>query len=264
MRVYSLASGSRGNCTLVMLDGLNILIDVGLSMKQINQKLMISVGIDLEEINYVFISHEHADHVMGFKPIYNKYKHIQFLTNNSVIKFIVEKFNIVDHERIKPLLFETFFGTFSLFPFELNHDVECYGLHVSEHDTEHYTHICDNGGLYDKDLIERLSNSTYYSIESNHFRMWQVMDNKRHEGLKRRVLGFYGHQNNYDAMSLAFKLIGNKTKGIIFNHLSEECNDEQELAEFHEEMIGIWGHKTEFKNIEIQYARQNEVITFES
>ena len=60
MRVYSLGSGSKGNVTLVHSKGMNILIDVGLSMKRINEKLLMSEGIDLDDISLVLITHSHS------------------------------------------------------------------------------------------------------------------------------------------------------------------------------------------------------------
>lgn len=143
----------------------------------------------------------------------------------------------------------------------MKHDKFCNGYIIDEHETdETYVHIADNGKIWDKGTIDMLSNYDYYSIESNHDRTMQLLDKKRHEGLKRRVLGAYGHTNNYDAIELASKLVGTRTKSIIFNHLSEECNSPELAKEVHENYIATWGLKTEFKDIKIQYAKQNEVV----
>jgi len=60
VRVYSLFSGSKGNSTLVCTTKHNILIDCGTSMKKINEALMISEGIDLNDINLVLLTHSHS------------------------------------------------------------------------------------------------------------------------------------------------------------------------------------------------------------
>ena len=60
MEVFSLFSGSRGNSTLVLTDNYNILIDVGVSMKKINQALLIANGIDLSDIDMVLLTHAHS------------------------------------------------------------------------------------------------------------------------------------------------------------------------------------------------------------
>ena len=60
MRVFSLFSGSSGNSTLVVSKGKNILIDVGVSLKRLNEQLLMAEGIDLEDINLILISHAHS------------------------------------------------------------------------------------------------------------------------------------------------------------------------------------------------------------
>ena len=262
MRIYSLASGSKGNCTLIATQNINILIDVGLSMKSINEKLMISYGIDLEDIKLILISHSHIDHVSAVKTIYNKYPHIKFYCSEIVYDELNVQFNIkFDIDRFIISSNHTNGSDINITPFELKHDKECQGYMICEkYTSETYVHIADNGKLWDKDIIELLHNKEYYSIESNHDLTLQILDKKRHEGLKRRVLGAYGHTSNVDAMELTFKLIGDNTKSIIYNHLSEECNSPKLASEIHQNLIAIWGKKTEFKNIKIQYAKQNEIV----
>lgn len=60
MRVYSLFSGSHGNSTLVSTNNINVLIDIGVSMKKINEHLIISEGIDLDDIKLILITHSRS------------------------------------------------------------------------------------------------------------------------------------------------------------------------------------------------------------
>lgn len=57
MRILNIASGSKGNCTLVEIGGKNILIDVGTSYKNINNQLLVNRGIDMYDIDVILISH---------------------------------------------------------------------------------------------------------------------------------------------------------------------------------------------------------------
>ena len=57
MRITSLFSGSKGNCTLVSTGSNNVLIDVGTSMSKITEALMIAEGIDLYDVDVILISH---------------------------------------------------------------------------------------------------------------------------------------------------------------------------------------------------------------
>ena len=64
MRVSVLASSSSGNATYIETPGHKVLVDAGLSGKKI-EALMKSIGRDLTDVDSVFITHEHSDHVRG-------------------------------------------------------------------------------------------------------------------------------------------------------------------------------------------------------
>lgn len=261
MKIISLQSGSKGNTTLVMSDKFNLLIDVGGSMKSINNKLMMSEGIDLDDINYILVTHAHTDHCQALNTIIKKYDHIKLMTSQYVYKELQEFFdNKLLESRFIFLYIDTQKGNnFELTVFNLNHDKACVGFAINDYN-ETYVHIADNGGVLDKELYELLKNKEYYSIESNHDLTLQINDEKRHEGLKRRVLGWYGHSSNDKAMENAFKLVGDKTKAVQFNHLSEDCNSEELARLTHTNLISIWGNKTLFKDIKISYAHQNKIV----
>ena len=263
MQIVNLVSGSRGNSTLVITNKYNILIDVGISMKAINEKLLISEGLDLEDVSFILLTHSsHIDHCKSIATILRKYKHITIITDENV--FIETQATLKQQLPSERFLFIKGLSegnNVNVESFPVNHDKETVGYIVTEKDTnETYMHIPDNGGIMDKHFIETHKNHTYYSIESNHDLTLQINDTTRHEGLKRRVLGYYGHSSNDKAMELAFKLIGENTKAIQFHHLSEHCNSEELAQLTHRNLIKIWGKVTEFKNIRISYARQNDIV----
>ncbi len=74
-----LASGSKGNCIYLGTKKSKILIDCGISAKAITERLG-EINVDLAEIDAVFISHEHGDHIQGLKVITNRYD-IPIITN---------------------------------------------------------------------------------------------------------------------------------------------------------------------------------------
>ena len=260
MKIISLGSGSKGNCMYVGLDGLNLLFDVGLSMKGINEKLIMSIGIDLEEIDLILITHQHSDHIKSYGAIGRKYPHITFILPKEIKEdifkitaFIPAKLITVEGVRKGRVA--------NITPFRLNHDVPCYGYVIQDNITkETYAHIADNGGVVNKDKVELLTGHTYYGIESNHDKNMQILDETRHEGLKRRVLGYYGHTDNATAMEFAMRVATPNTKGIMFHHISEDCNDIELAQNIHQELIKIWGKVTLFKNITIKYATQDDWV----
>ena len=63
-RITVLGSGSSGNCTYIETDSTRILVDAGLSGRQIRQRLL-SIGRTPENLDGILITHEHTDHTQG-------------------------------------------------------------------------------------------------------------------------------------------------------------------------------------------------------
>ncbi|HXS13078.1 MAG TPA: MBL fold metallo-hydrolase, partial [Acidobacteriaceae bacterium] len=74
-----LASGSRGNATVVAAGGTAVLVDAGLSCREILRR-MAATGEDPAELNAILITHEHLDHVAGLSVLARKLKIPVFFT----------------------------------------------------------------------------------------------------------------------------------------------------------------------------------------
>ena len=71
-RFCSLFSSSSGNCTYIGSSGGGVLIDAGVSAKQISLKLN-SIGVSEKDIGAVFVTHEHSDHIKGLRVFASKF-----------------------------------------------------------------------------------------------------------------------------------------------------------------------------------------------
>ena len=78
MQISVLASGSKGNCTLIRDDDTAVLIDAGISARRIQQKLS-ELHLDIRDISSILITHEHIDHIRGLKTLSKiiKYRFMQ-------------------------------------------------------------------------------------------------------------------------------------------------------------------------------------------
>jgi phosphoribosyl 1,2-cyclic phosphodiesterase len=86
--VTVLASGSKGNCTLVSSSATRLLIDAGLSCRELLRRLMLC-GQDARSIDAVLITHEHSDHVAGLRVLARRLKIPVYITaarNTSVVR----------------------------------------------------------------------------------------------------------------------------------------------------------------------------------
>ena len=72
MKICNLASGSEGNVTYVETDEHKILLDAGMTVKYIKDKLS-EISVNLEDIDYIFITHVHDDHIKALKNLIKKY-----------------------------------------------------------------------------------------------------------------------------------------------------------------------------------------------
>ncbi|MCK7488283.1 MAG: MBL fold metallo-hydrolase [Bacillus subtilis] len=82
MKYLVLASGSRGNATYLEIENHRFLIDCGLSLRQIQNRLA-QRNIELTRLDGIFITHEHGDHVSGIVAIANKYKPTLYMTEGT-------------------------------------------------------------------------------------------------------------------------------------------------------------------------------------
>ena len=270
MDISVLYSGSKGNCTLVETNTYNILIDVGTSMRKIEEGLLLSPhSLLLSDIDFILITHVHEDHVKSFGTIYNKHEHITFILDQQLLNDIEDKFKRkFDKERFIFVDSEKKGKELNIQKFSLQHDVYCVGwIIIDMVDNESLCFISDNAekAYHMKDILFLHKPHTYYMIESNYDNYLQYTDTKRNTMLKRRVLGSSGHSDNFNAVNKLVSFLewseSDRTKAVIFHHLSEDCNSEELAINSHNSYIEVWGKKTITKNIKFLYAKQHEIVS---
>ncbi len=237
MRVKVLASGSTGNCTYVETTNHKILIDVGISKKNIEQALA-EVDVNFDEINVLLITHEHDDHIKSLGAVLRKSEITCFMTvgtfnaimtgKNEALKSIlstkVESGYIILLNRLEKsinypdiLLDETIINVLPTF-----HDAaESVGYKIVCGE-QSVVYITDTGYVHTS-LYDRICNSDCYVLEFNHDPQ-VLMASSRPLNLKRRILSDHGHLSNEDAFITLTKVMGEKTKIVFYAHISQECN----------------------------------------
>jgi len=79
VRMTVLASGSKGNCTVLSSSTASILVDAGLSCRETLKRMKIA-GEDPDKLKAIVISHEHIDHVLGLRVLARKLKVPVYIT----------------------------------------------------------------------------------------------------------------------------------------------------------------------------------------
>ena len=248
MLVSVLASGSKGNSTYIKTKNHEILIDAGCTMTYLNEKL-IENNTNLDNIDYIFITHTHSDHVSSIKNIIKKYHPTLILT----IPMLEDLPYLKTYENIILLEDDMIIDNLLIENIKTSHDTsDSRGYIINEGDSS-VVQITDTGYLNQK-YFNKLKNKTVYIFESNHNA--DMLLNGRYPGwLKRRVASDKGHLSNESSAFYLSKIIGSNTKEIILAHLSEENNTPEIALETLQNEFK--DHEIEFNNIII--AKQNEI-----
>ena len=80
--ISSLNSGSNGNCYYIGNDKEAVLIDAGISCREI-EKRMNRLGLSMSVVKAIFVSHEHGDHITGIPTLSKKYRLPVYITKNT-------------------------------------------------------------------------------------------------------------------------------------------------------------------------------------
>lgn len=193
---------------------------MGNTCKYVVNKLK-GIGINAEEVDAIFITHTHVDHIKGLRVFLKKYGTKVFFTEKmrDELEFI-DNYEFIDKDKI-------YFKDLKIDVIKTSHDVADSVGYVIEGDNRSIVYITDTGYINNK-YFSLLENREVYILESNHD--IEMLNNGPYSfQLRQRILGDKGHLSNYDCSRYLSSFIGDKTNTIVLAHLSEE-NNTSELA----------------------------------
>lgn len=215
-----LASGSKGNSLFIGSTHTKLLIDAGISLKKIKERLS-EIGESIESIDAIIVTHEHSDHIRGLEAIVKKYQ-IPILANSQTAKAVCSYLSI----RPKFKIFSTgesfTFGDISFHPFSIQHDT-LDPIALTAQIEEVKFGICTDLGFVTSLVKKHLENCHCLYLESNH-EPSMVHASSRPMIYKQRVLSRQGHLSNQQCAELLKEIYHEGLKYIYLAHLSEECN----------------------------------------
>lgn len=218
MKFSVLASGSKGNSTFIATKHHNILVDLGTTAGYVERQLK-DLNVSPSDIDIIILTHTHADHVNGLKIFLKKYHPTIFLST----KMYKELSRLIPIESYYIMEENTVLDTLSIKVFKTSHDANDSQGYIFVEDDESLAYITDTGFINNKNYL-LLQNCTYYCLEFNHD-IEKLMNGSYPYYLKQRILSDKGHLSNKDASRYLCAFIGQKTKGVVMIHLSEENNN---------------------------------------
>jgi len=222
IEISSLASGSSGNCFYIGTNKSNILIDAGISCKQIKSKLE-SIGKDISNLDAVFITHEHSDHIRGIDVISRKYNLPIYVNKGTLKNCFFDMGNINFFKTDK----EITINDLSILPFNKSHDAGEPVSYLIKKGSKKVSVITDIGYSCNN-VKQAISESDFTILESNHD-LKMLKEGPYPYFLKKRIAGKEGHLSNYDAALLVLEHANKNLKHVMLSHLSLN-NNTPELA----------------------------------
>lgn len=257
--MYNLASSSSGNCSLVCSDETKILIDVGISLKALKQRLN-SIDMIVDEIDAVLITHEHSDHIKGLGVLSRKYALPVYLTMGTANEIVKKPalgainddlFNYVKGDK------EFFIKDLKIKPLKIPHDAVSPVAYRINNNKKSLAVITDLG-CYNDYLIENLQGLDAILLESNHDVKVLQAGSYPFE-LKRRILSDIGHLSNEASAEFLKKIYHKGLKNVVLGHLSRE-NNLPELALSNMENAMFLGGIAKKESLKIVVAPRDDVL----
>ncbi|MBN1822522.1 MAG: MBL fold metallo-hydrolase [Prolixibacteraceae bacterium] len=219
LEICALASGSNGNCYYIGNEQDAILVDAGISTKQI-LKRMYDRNLDFRKVKAVLISHEHSDHVRGVRVLTKKLGIPAFFTKETF--YAVWGTNQpASYSPFKPG--ESFqFRSFTIHPFLKNHDASEPCSFRIEHNGISIGVFTDIGQPCEN-VISHLNQCHALFLETNYDEK-MLWEGRYPYYLKRRVASNVGHLSNKQSFDLLTEHAGNQLSHVFLSHLSAENN----------------------------------------
>ena len=222
LRFRSLGSGSGGNATLVESGGLlpfRLLVDCGLGIRQLGVRLA-QAGLVPEDIDAVFITHEHGDHIGCAHTLSLRYRIPVWMSHGTHAAIGLPDFDGLLHIARDAKAIDL--GGMQLMPFAVPHDAR-EPLQLSCTDGSAKLGILTDLGHATPHVMAHLQNCHALLLESNHDT--DLLDQSVYPlFLKRRVAGDYGHLSNTAAAAIANAINHGGLKHLVAAHLSAKNN----------------------------------------
>ena len=226
-RIVSLYSGSGGNSTFVRVGAHAILIDAGKSARALC-KALADIGESFDNINAIFITHEHTDHVSALEVLSKKPAIPIHITEVSAQRF---------DSQSTPYSFSRLFthtvefcehvGPMTVRSFRTPHDSRMsvgYRIEFCDGDRQCAIGYATDIGYVSEDIRKNLLGCDAVVLESNHD-VDMLMRGPYPRELKMRVASKRGHLSNCECAELAIDLVQNGTRAFLLAHLSKENNE---------------------------------------
>lgn len=221
LNITTLGSGSSGNSALVCSGRTRLLVDAGLSAKQLRLRLE-AIGVDPESLDGILLTHEHGDHTRGIDVFCRKVEVPVFCTARTRM-VLRDSMKTEKSWKVIPSGGEFEIGDLGMRSFPVAHDaVDPVGFVVR--DGESSLGIVSDVGFVTSLVVEAVRGVNTLFVEANYDEQLLFDDTKRPPSIKQRISSRHGHLSNEQTAELVVGAAGDALQRVILGHLSSDCN----------------------------------------
>ena len=221
MKVAVLGSGSGGNAAVIKARDTTMLVDAGLSARQLGRRLE-QIGVDPDSLDGILLTHEHRDHTCGLEVFLRRRSTPVFttaLTRETLGDRITDSvdWSIFQHGQVFNV------GEVAVEAFALPHDaVDPVGFVCRSGNS--CIGVATDFGFVTNLVRDRLKGVHALLVEANYDDKMLDADSKRPWSIKQRISSRHGHLSNLQTADLVEGLLDHGLKTVILGHLSSDCN----------------------------------------
>jgi phosphoribosyl 1,2-cyclic phosphodiesterase len=222
MRLAVLGSGSRGNATLLTSGATTILVDAGLSARQLERRLE-SIDVDPSSIEAIVVTHDHADHTRGmgvFSRRFGTELHLTEATLGACSSLLNGSEPVRTYRAGRAFTI----GELRVEPFVTVHDaIDPVAVAVTGDRSGIRVGIATDLGRPTAGIRHALTGCDFLVLEANHDE--ELLRRGPYPSfVQARIASSHGHLSNQAAARFACELLHPRLSGILLAHLSGECN----------------------------------------
>lgn len=241
MRFAVLGSGSKGNSAVVECQGQFILLDAGLSARQLRTRLGL-LGVNPSSLEAILLTHEHGDHVAGLR-VFLKECLVPVYATPATRKAVCQ-----DHPTLSGACWKTFetyqdfrIGCFGVKGFSIQHDaVDPVGYVISGNQRQ--LGFLSDVGHVTQAVAQALVGLHALYVEANYDEELLAADTKRPWSIKQRISSRHGHLSNTQVCELLERIAHPELVAVVLGHLSSDCNHPDVVMACIQASLGRSGH----------------------
>lgn len=248
-----LASGSKGNSTLIKAGNTALLIDAGISCRRIMAGIR-ACGLEPEDLSGILLTHEHTDHVAGLAVLSKAIPQVPIFANEKTWGQLALRRALTNEQR-RVLPRGCVLGNIRVESFKVPHDAADTVGYKLFYKTDKCTYLTDCGYIT-KECEQAVEGAGTLILEANHDETL-LRNGPYPKMLQDRIAGKWGHLSNRTAGTFLTELAARPTE-VILAHLSEQNNTEAIAFNTVQEILA---NANEDKNIKIYVANQRNLVS---